>query len=191
MQNQAEHSPKRIKKALFLDRDGVVNINYGYVFEKENFHFMPGIIELCRKAIKQGYVIIIVTNQSGIARSYYTEHQFKRLTRWMSQHFWKQGIKIKQTFHCPHHPDFSFRCSCRKPRAGMLTKAIKRFSIDKRHSIMIGDSLSDMQAARLAGIGKAVYLRPELPKYKGRLVRPHPFPYYQARNLSAVTALIN
>ena len=103
----------RSRKALFLDRDGVININHGYVSKKEDFDFIDGIFELCRKARKKGYAIIIVTNQSGIARGYYSEDEFKRLTRWVEHQFWKQGIQILHTFHCPHHPDYSFSCCCR------------------------------------------------------------------------------
>ena len=180
----------RAQKALFLDRDGVINVNHGYVFKKEEFDFIDGIFDLCRKARKKGYAIIIVTNQSGIARGYYSERQFQSLTLWVEHQFWKKGIDILHTFHCPHHPDYSHSCCCRKPRIGMLTKASQRFGIDRSRSIMIGDSLSDMQCAQAAGVGKCIYLNPALPKIKGRSPSPNSRPYYQACNLRAASRLI-
>jgi len=183
-------TPTGKQKALFLDRDGVINVNHGYVFEKGNFEFIDGIFELCRKARDNGYRIIIVTNQSGIARGYYSEQDFKLLTRWVEHQFWQKGIKILQTFHCPHHPDYSSPCCCRKPKVGMLTKASRRFGIDRKQSILIGDSLSDMQCAQAAGIGTRIYLNPSLPVHKGRLVAPGVHPYYQAKDLASARNLI-
>lgn len=183
-------TPLRTQKALFLDRDGVININHGYVFKKETFEFIDGIFELCLKARNKGYQIIIVTNQSGITRGYYTEQDFTLLTRWVEHQFWQKGIKILQTFHCPHHPDYSSPCCCRKPKIGMLTKASRRFGIDRAQSIMIGDSLSDMQCAQAAGIGTRIYLNPSLSTHKGHLVPPNVHPYFQAKDLASAGKLI-
>jgi D-glycero-D-manno-heptose 1,7-bisphosphate phosphatase len=175
--------PMLHKKALFLDRDGVININHGYVYQIDKFEFIDGIFELCKKARDKGYQIIIVTNQSGIARGYYSEKTFKQLTKWVEHQFWKKGIKITHTFHCPHHPKYSHPCCCRKPRPGMLTKASRYFRIDRSKSIMIGDSLSDMQAARSVGIGRRLYLNHRLTKQKGQFIPPDRHWYYQAGNL--------
>src|SRR5690606_15307528 len=90
-----DQAPSQNHKALFLDRDGVININHGYVYQIEQFEFIEGIFELCKKARDKGYQIIIVTNQSGIARRYYSEKAFKQLTRWVEHQFWKRGIKVR------------------------------------------------------------------------------------------------
>lgn len=177
-------------KALFLDRDGVINANHGYVSRIEEIDFLPGIFDLTKSAQNKGYQIIIVTNQSGIARHFYSAAQFHFLSRWIQHQFWQRGIKIRKTFHCPHHPSFSHRCSCRKPRIGMITKATRLFDIDLKKSIMIGDSLSDIACARSAGIGKAIYLNPTLNTFSGKLIKPSYKPYFQARNLKSITKLL-
>jgi D-glycero-D-manno-heptose 1,7-bisphosphate phosphatase len=145
-------------KALFLDRDGVINHDIGYLYQPEEFTFLPGIFDLCRKASLKGYKIIIVTNQSGIARGYYSHDQFYSLTRWMKHQFWLRGIKIDDVNYCPHHPKFgvglSSSCLCRKPRPGMLISSARRIGVDLSSSLMVGDKISDMQAARAAGIRK-------------------------------------
>ena len=177
-------------KALFLDRDGVINVNHGYVFRKNEFDFIDGIFELALKARNAGYIIVIVTNQSGIARNYYQESDFKKLTRWLEHQFWKKGIKIQQTLHCPHHPKFSRPCTCRKPRIGMITKATRQFNINLNQSIMVGDSLSDMQCAQRAQIKTRVFLNPKLSCYKGNLIPPTNKTYFQARTLKSIKDLI-
>lgn len=181
---------KTATKALFLDRDGVINVNHGYVVEKEKFDFIDGIFELCLQARQAGYMIIVVTNQSGIARQYYDQAAFKTLTRWVTQQFWQRGIKLQATFHCPHHPKHSFSCTCRKPKAGMIFKAAKRYKIDLQNSIMIGDSLSDMKCAQRANIGTRVLFDPELARIKGSCHQSKLKPYYQARTLRSIKTLL-
>ncbi len=144
-------------KALFLDRDGVINIDYGYVHKVENFHFVEGIFDLCRKAQNLGYLIIIITNQAGIAKGHYTEEQFLELTKWMESQFLKQDIKITKTYYCPYHIDavvekYKLDSFDRKPNPGMFLKAIKEFNIDPQKSIMIGDKDIDMSAAAQSNI---------------------------------------
>jgi len=146
-----------LQKALFLDRDGVINVEVNYLHKIEDFVFIDGIFELCKYYIDLGFIIIVVTNQSGIARDYYTEEDFKMLTSWMINEFKKNNIEIKKVYHCPHHPDFSSTCSCRKPKPGMLLQAQKDFDIDMKNSIMIGDKESDIEAALNAGL-KETYL---------------------------------
>lgn len=148
------------KRALFLDRDGVVNIEKNYLYKEEDFEFMDGIFELCRFYTQKGYLIFIVTNQSGIARGYYSEYDFEVLTHWMENKFLQEGIVISHTYHCPHHPLLSGECECRKPKPGMLTQAQKDFGIRMNNSIMIGDKERDIEAALNAGI-ETTYLLDE------------------------------
>ncbi|MBU1657505.1 D-glycero-beta-D-manno-heptose 1,7-bisphosphate 7-phosphatase [bacterium] len=139
-------------KALFLDRDGVINVEIDYLYRIEDFEFIEGIFELCRHYQNLGYLIIVVTNQSGIARKYYNESDFSSLTSWMIQEFYKHGIIINKVYFCPHHPDISGECYCRKPKAGMLLDAQKEFNIDLDDSILIGDKERDIDAALKAGL---------------------------------------
>jgi len=142
-----------MKKALFLDRDGVVNKEKNYLYKIEDFEFLDGVFETCHYFQEKGYLIIIITNQAGIARGKYTEEDFAILTEWMVGEFKKQGIDIAKVYHCPHHPDFTGKCKCRKPKPGMLLKAQKEFEIDMKNSILIGDKVSDVDAGKNAGIG--------------------------------------
>jgi D-glycero-D-manno-heptose 1,7-bisphosphate phosphatase len=146
-----------VKKALFLDRDGVINIEKNYLHKIEEFEFIDGIFSLVQKYVDKGFIPIVVTNQSGIARGYYREEDFSILTEWMVAEFKKQKIEIKAVYHCPHHPDFSGECSCRKPKPGMLFEAAEAFDIDLENSILVGDSERDIEAAIVAGV-KTTYL---------------------------------
>jgi len=148
---------KSLNRALFLDRDGVINREKNYLYKIEDFEFIDGIFELCSYYQNLGYEIFVVTNQSGIARDYYTQDDFDRLTQWMILEFKKSGITISKVYSCPHHPDISGECSCRKPHPGMLLEAQKEFSIDMSHSIMVGDKERDIEAGLNAGL-KETYL---------------------------------
>ncbi len=141
-----------MQKALFLDRDGVINVEKNYLYKIEDFEFIEGIFELCRYFSDKEYKIIIVTNQSGIARGYYSEEDFKLLSEWIVAEFKKRDIPIAHIYHCPHHPDISGKCRCRKPEAGMLLDAKKDFSIDLKNSIIIGDKERDIEAGINAGL---------------------------------------
>ncbi|OHE03712.1 MAG: D,D-heptose 1,7-bisphosphate phosphatase [Sulfurimonas sp. RIFOXYD12_FULL_33_39] len=143
-----------MNKALFLDRDGVVNVEINYLHKIEDFEFINGIINLCKYYQNNGYIIIIVTNQSGIDRGYYDECDFNILTSWMINEFAKYNVNIKKVYFCPHHPDISGTCSCRKPESGMFLEAAKEFDIDFKNSILIGDKESDIEAAIKAGVSK-------------------------------------
>ena len=150
-----------MKRALFLDRDGIINIDFGYVHQIKDFEFVEGIFDLCRYAIDMGFEIFVITNQAGIARGYYSIDDFKSLTDWMKSEFLKQDIEIKDVYFCPHHPEkgnneYVKACKCRKPEPGMILKAVKEHSIDVKHSLFIGDKLSDMEAAQAAGIPNRV-----------------------------------
>ena len=141
-----------MNKAVFLDRDGVVNVEKNYVYKIEDFEFMPGIFDLCKKYQQNGYLLFVITNQAGIARGYYTEEQFHVLKDWMIKQFEKQGILITKVYFCPHHPDFTGECECRKPNPGLILQAAKEFDIDLSESILIGDKESDIEAGESAGV---------------------------------------
>jgi len=147
-----------MKKALFLDRDGVINKEINYLYKIEDFEFIDGIFSLCKHYINLGYMIFIVTNQSGIARNYYTEHDFENLTEWMLKIFIDHGIRIEKVYHCPHHEFISGICKCRKPSPGMLYLAKKEFNIDLENSIMVGDKERDIEAAKNAGLNESYLL---------------------------------
>jgi len=141
-------------KAAFLDRDGVINEDYGYVGSVDKFEFKDGIFELLKFLQSKGYRLFVVTNQSGIARGYYSEEDFYKLTEWMKDEFKKRGIEITDVRYCPHHPDITGECECRKPKPGMILDLAKSHGIDLKNSIMIGDSDRDIEAAKNAGIEK-------------------------------------
>lgn len=144
--------------ALLLDRDGVINVDYGYVHSREKFNFIDGIFELARHARQQEYKLVVITNQSGIARGYYTENDFNHLTDWMCEQFLAAGAPIDRVYYCPYHPtdglgqylkeDYS-----RKPNPGMILQAQNELSLDLSRSVIVGDKLSDIQAGNAAGVG--------------------------------------
>ncbi|UZW55075.1 D-glycero-beta-D-manno-heptose 1,7-bisphosphate 7-phosphatase [Sphingobium sp. JS3065] len=140
--------------ALFLDRDGVLNIDHGYISRVEDFEPVEGIFEALRSAAARGYSLIVVTNQSGIGRGYFTEQDYEALEAHIQALFAANGVDLTATYHCPHHPDAG--CDCRKPKPGMILKAAREYNIDLARSTMIGDKPSDIAAAQHAGVGKAV-----------------------------------
>ena len=142
-----------------MDRDGVINVDRGYVHKREDFEFCDGIFELCKFFIRKSFGIFIITNQSGIARQYYTEQDFQNLNNWMLNEFERNGVYISSVYHCPHLPSITGPCDCRKPKAGLLHKAISDFMIDPKASIFIGDHESDITCAMQANIGLKVLLR--------------------------------
>lgn len=147
-----------MNKGLFLDRDGVINVEIDYLYKKEDFIFIDGILDLCRHYQSLGYLIIVVTNQSGIARGYYTEEQYQMLTDWMIEQFLQEGIVISKVYYCPHHPEISGECLCRKPNTKMILDAADLFEIDLTQSLLIGDNERDIEAAINAGIPQSYLL---------------------------------
>lgn len=141
-------------KALFLDRDGVINVEKNYLYKIEDFEFIDGIFELCNYFQNLGYKIFVVTNQSGIARGYYSEDDFLKLTDYMVKEFLKKNIKISKVYFCPHQPDISGSCNCRKPEAGMLLLAQKEFNLDLENSVLVGDKERDVESGLKAGLKK-------------------------------------
>jgi D-glycero-D-manno-heptose 1,7-bisphosphate phosphatase len=146
-------------KGLFLDRDGIVNIDKSYVHKREDIEFVEGIFDLCSKASELGYKIFIVTNQAGIAKGMFKEEDVQKLHDWMSETFLIKGIKIHEFSFCPHHPDFTGECNCRKPEPLMINNLAEKYEIDKSKSVMIGDKPSDTKAGKNAGIKTCILVK--------------------------------
>ncbi|MBI6548969.1 D-glycero-beta-D-manno-heptose 1,7-bisphosphate 7-phosphatase [Xenorhabdus lircayensis] len=150
--------------AVFLDRDGTINVDHGYVHEIDNFQFIDGAIEAMFELKEMGYALVLVTNQSGIARKIFTEAQFVQLTEWMDWSLADRGIELDGIYYCPHHPEaddevYKKSCNCRKPQAGMLLDAQEELHIDMSASYMVGDKIEDMLAANAANVGTKVLVR--------------------------------
>ena len=146
------------QRALLLDRDGVINVNHGYVHRPENFEFIDGIFEVASAAHACGYKLIVITNQSGIGRGYYSEQQFHQLTAWMCNEFLNAGAPIEKVYFSPFHPTAGLGAYkkddvSRKPRPGMIHQAQREINLNLGSSILIGDRVSDIQAGIAAGIG--------------------------------------
>jgi len=144
-------------KTIFLDRDGVINKEVGYLFKIADFEFIEGVFEACLYFNNLDYKIIIISNQSGIGRGYYNENDYHKLTEWMIDQFTKNSIKILDTLYCPHSPELN--CECRKPKPGMFLEAKYKYNIDMENSWMIGDKDTDIKAANLAGITNTILVR--------------------------------
>ena len=144
-------------KTIFLDRDGVINNEVNYLHKICDFEFIEGVFDALLYFQRLGYKTIIITNQSGISRGYYTENDYQILNRWMLGKFNERGVKILDTFHCPHGPKST--CECRKPKPGMLKKAQEKHNIDMTKSWMIGDKEVDVRAANAAGIQNTILVR--------------------------------
>ncbi|MDO5567425.1 MAG: HAD family hydrolase [Planctomycetia bacterium] len=163
-------------KALFLDRDGVINVDDHYVHRIEDFRFVDGIFELCRAARDKGYLIIVVTNQSGIERGYFTHDDFRVLTDWMIERFREEGVVITEVYYCP-----SLSGPDRKPLPGMFEKARIKYDLDMSRSLSLGDKERDVQAGIRAGVGTNVLFSSER--------QPHPA-YCTIRNLLEMETML-
>jgi D-glycero-D-manno-heptose 1,7-bisphosphate phosphatase len=188
------------KKALFLDRDGVINVNHGYVFDAKNVDFVEGIFALIERFCNLDYQPVIVTNQSGIARGYYTQAQFFEVMEYFQKIFSEKGLPQIPVYFCPHHPDYPENgyekgepCQCRKPNPGMILEAAEQLSLNLVDSVFVGDKLSDMLAAKKAGIKTAFLIDPkheqiqslETNEYKEKLQNFN-FTHVERLNLSEV-----
>ena len=144
-----------MKRAVFLDRDGTINIEKEYLYQAKDFEFIPGAPEAIRLLNLAGFMVVVVTNQSGVARGYYTEDDVTNLHRHIACELELYGAHIDAWLYCPHHPDgrgsYSLPCNCRKPLPGMLQEAAARYDIDLDNSVMIGDKLADVEAGQAAG----------------------------------------
>lgn len=146
------------RKCAFFDRDGVVNRDYGYVYKQEDFVFNEGIFELLEFLRAHHFLLIVVTNQSGIARGYYTRHDLEVLHTFMQERLQERlGFGFDRIYFCPHAPQE--QCACRKPKSGMITQACRDFAIDLSHSLLIGDKITDMQCAHNAGVAQKFLLQ--------------------------------
>lgn len=157
-----EHS-RQPRRALFLDRDGVINVDHAYVHRREDTTWLPGIFDLCAAARDAGYLLVVVTNQAGIARGYYSEAEFLRYTQWVHSVFSSHSVPLLATYYCPHHPEagigkWKVSCRCRKPQPGMLLDAAVANGISLPGSVMVGNNSSDMLAGLTAGVGRCVLL---------------------------------
>ena len=150
-------------RAAFLDRDGVINIDHAYVHDREHFEWIPGVLEAARILYDAGFLLVVVTNQSGIGRGYYSTEDFQKLTDWMKSEFARAGAPLAAGRYCPHLPEkalppWRIDCSCRKPKPGMILAAAEALQIDLSRSIMFGDKPGDCTAGRLAGLPERVLL---------------------------------
>jgi D-glycero-D-manno-heptose 1,7-bisphosphate phosphatase len=146
-----------VRPAAFLDRDGVINFDRDYVYQRSDFEFIPGVFDAARTLRGLGYLLFVVTNQSGIGRGTYSVDDFYALDDWMRTRFLEEGAEITATYFCPHHPTdavglYRIDCECRKPRPGMLLRAAADHRLALDRSLLIGDKASDLEAARAAGI---------------------------------------
>ncbi|MDU1572088.1 MAG: D-glycero-beta-D-manno-heptose 1,7-bisphosphate 7-phosphatase [Pantoea sp.] len=150
--------------AVFLDRDGTLNVDHGYVHEIDNFQFIDGAIEALQELKKMGFALVLITNQSGIARGMFSEDQFMQLTEWMDWSLADRDVDLDGIYFCPHLPDapveaYRQACDCRKPHPGMLLSAQKHLDIDMAASYMVGDKTEDVLAGKAAGVGTNVLVR--------------------------------
>ncbi|WP_018981695.1 D-glycero-alpha-D-manno-heptose-1,7-bisphosphate 7-phosphatase [Salinimonas chungwhensis] len=150
-------------RLLFLDRDGIINEDKGYVGSINDVSFIPAIFTVIATFVDHGFLPVVVTNQSGIGRGYYSEDDFFSLSRWMQDRFTEHGLPHIPVYYCPHHPTkalppYQQECQCRKPGAGMLLKAASQLNADLSQSILIGDSWRDIQAGVAAGLPSQCYV---------------------------------
>ena len=151
------------RRAAFLDRDGVINLDHGYVSRREDFTFVPGVLDGARHLHALGFALVVVTNQSGIGRGLYSISDYEQLTTWMKGRFAAEGAPLAGVYYCPHHPtdakdDYRKSCDCRKPAPGMLLAAARDLDLDLGASVLFGDKESDLLAAVAAGVPVRVLL---------------------------------
>ncbi len=140
-------------KAIFLDRDGVINKELGdYVCKFEDFHIHEHNFEALKTLHSRGYLIIVATNQGGIAKGWYTLKELSKMHTHLISVYKAQGIEIADIYFCPHHPLFTGDCDCRKPKPGMLLRGIEKFNLDPSKCYFIGDKITDVEAADAAGV---------------------------------------
>ena len=158
-----KRNPAGKRRAAFLDRDGVINLDRGYVYRREDFAFVPGVLDGARLLHDMDYALVVVSNQSGIGRGIFGEAQFHALSDWMKEEFVAAGAPLSGVYFCPHHPTeargpYLRSCDCRKPAPGMLLSAAKDLRLDLEASVMFGDKASDLAAAQAAGVPLRVLL---------------------------------
>ncbi len=157
-----------LRPAAFLDRDGVLNDDLGYVHRVADFHWLPGAVQACKRLQDAGYALVVVTNQSGVARGMYTLDDVDTLHAHMQRELSAAGVTLTAIYRCPHLPtaevaDYRLDCSCRKPRPGMLMQALREHGLDAARSVMVGDKPSDVQAGQAAGVARCLQVGPGHP----------------------------
>jgi D-glycero-D-manno-heptose 1,7-bisphosphate phosphatase len=168
---------KNIKRpAVLLDRDGVINHDYGYVHSIDKFEWIDGAIDAIKLLNELDWLVIVITNQSGIARGYYDEKTVIDLHQWIQEKLVLNGAHIDSFYYCPHHPSatipkYKIKCLCRKPEPGMLLNAIKEWNIDMTSAFFIGDRMSDIQAAEKAGIKGVLFNGKNLYEFVSKLIQ--------------------
>lgn len=178
------------RRALFLDRDGVINVDHGYVGRIDDFEFVAGIFDLIRAAVDElDMLAIVITNQSGIGRGLFDEAAYQHLTSWMCNRFRMEGAPLTHVYHCPYHPEHGVGAyrqdhSWRKPNPGMILQAVRDYPIDLGQSVLIGDGERDMEAGQAAGVGFLIRLDP-----KGE-PRPDLAPHHVARDLAEAARVL-
>lgn len=176
------------RRAVFLDRDGVIIKDKGFVHRVEDVEFIPGAVEAIRQLHDHGFLVVVVTNQSGIGRGYYTEQDFLRVTDFINKELVRAGTRIDATYFCPHHPTegigpYRVECECRKPKSGMLRRAAQELNIDLRGSFMVGDRDVDVLAGLGAGV-RPIHIATGLAPVTGTALCS------QAPNLAAAVSII-
>lgn len=165
-----------MRKVLFLDRDGVINKDVSYLYKIVDLQWVDGAKEALKLAHDSGYELIVVTNQSGVARGYYKETDVQILHDYMGNELFKAGAPILHFYYCPHHKDgtverYAVDCNCRKPKPGMILQAIKDFDVDVEHSFLIGDSQRDVDAAEAAGVKDDLFTESNLLHFMKKILK--------------------
>jgi D-glycero-D-manno-heptose 1,7-bisphosphate phosphatase len=171
------------RKAVFLDRDGTLIVDQAYLHKPSQVEILPGVIPALRAIQSAGYLLIIISNQSGVGRGYFTLEEVDKVNHHLGNLLNKHGIKISGTYYCPHRPNE--QCSCRKPEPGMVIQAIKEYKIDASHSYLVGDKWTDVEAAIAAGV-EPVWLTKEFND-----VNKHPRSITVTNSLLSWTKLMN
>jgi D-glycero-D-manno-heptose 1,7-bisphosphate phosphatase len=152
------------ERAVFLDRDGVINVDRHYLHQVEQFEFIAGVPQALKRLQQAGWKLVVVTNQSGIARGLFAEDDYLRLTQHMTERLAEAGVQLDAVLHCPHLPDapvaaYRIACACRKPAPGLLVRAARQLGLDLACSVMVGDKGSDLRAGRSAGVSRCLLVR--------------------------------
>ena len=168
---------RALRKTIFLDRDGTINIDHGYVYRKEDFQFLPGVLKGLKLLEQLGFLLVIITNQSGIARGYYTEDEYHELNKWLLNELKKEGIHIASSFYCPHHPEakveeYRMSCECRKPGTALYKQACAQWDVDTEKSYAIGDKERDVSFCGESDVkGIILYQEKECLEGKVRMIQ--------------------
>lgn len=163
------------RRAVFLDRDGTLNRDTGYVHSKEEWQWLPGVVETLKRLRAVGYLLVVVSNQSGLARGMYGMDDLRRLEAWINEDLAARGAGIDAWYYCPHLPEVTGPCSCRKPEPGLILQAAADLNIDLARSWVVGDRVRDVQAGLAAGCS-CVLLRPPVGAYEADVPVPEGVP---------------